>query len=204
MLVEYRVDELATASVEIRDVGSQLVRSLPSHVIEPSTVPLSGGSTLTQLSVGFRFRGGYSYSLANIGATLFVHDVRDPANVIEVAQLALPMPTQALSLEIVGSKLYVSGEDRLVLLDVSNPTLPIVLSTASAKVLTQLAGSADGRMLFGSTRESDFNDTRNTLAVYNLVGPEPRLISLTRIEGVIAKFILHGNLRASRRKHSFV
>ncbi|MBI2789133.1 MAG: fibronectin type III domain-containing protein, partial [Elusimicrobia bacterium] len=122
---EYRADEPVTATVEIRNSSNQLVRSFSDRVANPGLVLASENATFTGPGNGksVRLRGGYAYYTE--GETLSVYDLRDPAQPVRAAALQLTPANSGgagESVEIVGSRLFVSIGAQLAAIDISTPS----------------------------------------------------------------------------------
>ncbi|MBI2789196.1 MAG: hypothetical protein HYX59_10980, partial [Elusimicrobia bacterium] len=125
LLLEYRADEAVNATVEIRNSSNQLVRTFPDRVANPGLVVASENSTFTGPGNGksVRMRGGYAYYTEN--ETLSVYDLRDLAQPVRAAALQLTPANSGgagESVEIVGSRLFVSIGAQLAAIDISTPS----------------------------------------------------------------------------------
>lgn len=96
-----------------------------------SGAPVFSGNLLYGLDEGFAVQVAGSKAFVGMTTTLKTIDVSNPANPVETGSTSLPTAALVLS----GNVLFdVTGDGRLLALDVSNPNAPTIIGTAALPV----------------------------------------------------------------------
>ena len=176
----------ASISFSIIDVANPAVMTITANYVGGIDFPIAQGS-MERITVIGATAYILSYDQFTPEALLGIYDVTLPLAVTQTSVLQVSIPSGAAQrrcgLEVLGNLAYCVVDDEFIIVDVSIPVTPVILSTTALTADNVSTATVEARPLTvnaAQTRAYILNRQQRTVTVYNIADlTVPLLMSIT-------------------------